>query len=152
MHSLSTLLHVALYWLSPRGHEVIAYLLRHRGYFDSAPSVALALGFDDRHQLARRLKHESLPCLEELAAWVRTLLWLRDWEESRVALSRSVLTDARDPAPCYRTVERITGLSWGELRSYGSEFVLLALIDRCRELKQTTPSAGSRGLIRQGVS
>jgi hypothetical protein len=145
MHSLSTLLHVALPWLSPVGQATIELLVRQRGYFESAAAVALALRLKNRHQLGRELRQDALPSLEELATWIRMLVWLKEWEATGTALSRRVLSEARDPAPCYRTVKTFTDLSWSEWRSRGSDYLLLAFVERCEELRRSalTQQAGT---------
>jgi hypothetical protein len=132
MHVVSTLLGAALPWLSSHGHSVIEGLVTRRGYSGSAHRFAIALGMKNRFQLARHLEREGMPCLEDLAGWIRVLIWTVEWESSRQSLSRSALSAIQDPAPCYRTVERITGLGWMRIRRLGSTWVLLALIERCQ--------------------
>jgi hypothetical protein len=132
MHFASTLLQTGLHWLSPQGHAVVQHLIRTQGYPGPANQTASALGLRNRFQLSRLLEREGLPCLEDLAGWVRVMLWVLDWESTGVSLSRSALGSVRDPAACYRTVERVTGLGWNRVRSLGSSWVLLALLESCR--------------------
>ena len=132
MHFASTLLQTALHWLSPQGHAVIQLLVTTRGYAGSAHQIALAVGLRNRFQLSRLLDREGLPSLENLAGWIRVMIWVIEWETSRTSLSQSALEAIRDPAPCYRTVERITGLGWNRVRTLGSAWVVLSLMDCCR--------------------
>jgi hypothetical protein len=132
VHLTSTLLHAALPWLSPRAQALIDLMVMQRGHLGSAVRLALAVELKTRWQLARLLSREGLPCLEELAAWIRILVWVVESETTGMALSRYALNAERDPSPCYRTIGRLTGLSWKRVRNLGSDYVLLALIERCR--------------------
>lgn len=131
MHYASTLLQTALHWLSPQGHAVVHRLLVKGGHPGSAHEMAIAVGLKNRFQLARLLEREGLPCLQDLAGWIRVTLWALEWETSRVSLSQSALGSVRDPATYYRTVERVTGLNWNLVRELGSSWVLLALVECC---------------------
>jgi hypothetical protein len=131
MHFASTLLQTALHWLSPQGHALIQLLVVSGGYPGTARDLALAVGLKNRFQLSRLLDRESLPSLENLAGWIRVMLWVSEWEGSQVSLSHSALGAIRDPATCYRTVERVTGLGWSRVRALGSDWVLLAFVESC---------------------
>ncbi len=132
MHFTHTLLQTALHWLSPQGHAVVERLVASQGYPGSAHAIALAVGLKNRFQLSRLLDREGLPCLEDLGGWIRVMLWVLEWENSRRSLSESALRSVRDPATCYRTVERVTGLGWNRVRALGSTWVLLTLVECCR--------------------
>ena len=132
MHLAQMLLQTALHWLSPQGHAVIERLVVTRGYPGSAHQIALAVGLKNRFQLGRLLSREGLPCLEDLAGWVRVMLWVTEWEQSRVSLSQAALGSVRDPATYYRTVERVTGLGWNQVRARGSTWLVLTLVECCR--------------------
>ncbi len=144
MHFASTLLQTALHWLSPQGHAVIRLLLVSHGYPGSAHEMALAVGLRNRFQLGRLLCREGLPCLEDLAGWIRVMLWVLEWESSRQALSQVALGSVRDPATCYRTVERLTGQGWNRVRNLGSTWVLLTMVEYCRRDLPELAEAGSR--------
>src|SRR2546427_12281382 len=53
------------------------------GHASSAGEIAAWVGLRDRHQLARGLRRDGLPPLEQLAGWARGLYWMRS-EERRV--------------------------------------------------------------------
>lgn len=89
-----------------------------------ADLVALRLGLSSRFTLARLLKRYNLPCLTELKACFRVLRWIRRWEAETVPLARQALHDGQDPAIWYRTVRRVTGRSWSEVRQRGRPAVL----------------------------
>ena len=146
MHFAGTLLQTALHWLSPQGHAVIQHLVMSQGYPGSAHEIATAVGLKNRFQLARLLERESLPTLENLAGWIRVMLWVLEWEGSRRSLSRLALGSIRDPATCYRTVERVTGLSWNRVRALGSDWVLLALLESCGDGFPAWAEAGNRSI------
>ena len=146
MHFASTLLQTALHWLSPQGHAVVECLIVREGFPRSAHETALSVGLRNRFQLARLLYREGLPCLEDLAGWIRVMLWVLEWEVSRTSLSQSALGAIRDPATCYRTVERVTGLGWNEVRTLGSTWVLFSLIECCRRNLPELGEAGTRSI------
>jgi hypothetical protein len=122
----------ALHWLSPQGHAIVQHIIARQGYPGPANDTAYAIGLRNRFQLSRLLDREGLPCLEDLAGWVRVMLWVLEWESTGVSLSQSALGAVRDPAACYRTVERVTGIGWNRVRTFGSSWVLLALVEHCR--------------------
>jgi len=140
VQSLNALLQATLYWVSPAARAVLDALAECAGEFGSASFFAARLSFRDRHQLARVLAREALPSLEELAAWVRTLSWLLQWERSRTALCRLAIDAGVDPAACYRTVKRLTGVNWNAVRARGLPWLLGQLVDRCRARDCTAPT------------
>jgi hypothetical protein len=146
MHFASTLLQTALHWLSPQGHAVIRQLVTTQGYAGSAHNLAIAVGLRNRFQLSRLLEREGLPSLENLAGWIRVMIWVMAWETSSTSLSQSALDAIRDPAACYRTVERITGLGWNQVRTLGSTWVLLALVECCRQDLPAYAETGARSI------
>jgi hypothetical protein len=146
MHFASTLLQTALHWLSPQGHAVIHRLVVRQGFPGSAHEIAVAVGLRNRFQLGRLLDREGLPCLEDLAGWIRVMLWVLEWEVSKISLSQSALGAIRDPATCYRTVERVTGLGWNQVRTLGSTWVLLSLVECCRRNLPALAEAGTRSI------
>jgi hypothetical protein len=132
MPEIDVLLMVGMPWLSTEGRRILLGLVRRHGYPGPADSFAASVGLRNRYQLSRTLQRESLPCLEELAGWIRVLTWVITWETSGVALTRSALTSLRDPAPMFRLVERLTGHTWTRVRAFGSDWVLLQLVQRCK--------------------
>ena len=131
MDQITVLVCSTLHWVSPTGRAVIAALADCGGAFGTAPFLASRLGFRDRHQLARLLAYEDLPPLQELAAWIRVLGWLLEWEQRGTALCRLALRRGADPAAYYHTVNRLTGLSWSEVRGRGVAWVLWQLREQC---------------------
>lgn len=111
--------------VSVNSSRVVRSLCDARGSIAGADSFARSVGLRNRDQLRRILIADGLPCLEDLAAWIRVLGWTIDSEASGVALSRAALRIGKDPRSCYRTVKRLTGRNWGEVRSFGSSWLLL---------------------------
>jgi hypothetical protein len=124
---------------------VLTALVKRHGYPGPADLFAVSVGIRNRYQLGRILHREGLPCLEELAAWIRLLNWVTAWEASGVPLSRSALSSLRDPSPMFRLVERLTGQTWTQVRSRGSEWVFLQLLERCRRGAELRDSAVAGG-------
>ena len=91
MEPLALQLGCAVPQLSARGHEILALLANSGARIQSADSVALRLGLHSRHQVARALRREGLPQIEELCAWIKVLHLLLEWEHTH----RSLLTLAR---------------------------------------------------------
>ena len=129
--TLVALLQGSLGWLSPGGLAAVRTLAAAHGRLESARFVAARLGLRDRHQLARLLKRDGLPSLEDLAGWISVLNWVLGWEHRGASLFEQALTSGRDPATCYRLVKRITGATWITVRNHGSGWVVLQLRDRC---------------------
>ena len=136
MLPVAALLHEALPRLSPCSRSIINHLVAVLGYFGHASSVATAVGLQSRYQVAHTLQNDYLPCLEELAAWVRLLGWIHEWEMNRTTICGTTLSCGRDPAVCYRSVRRITGCCWTEVKERGSNWVVGQLQARCRERRQ----------------
>jgi hypothetical protein len=92
---------------------------------EGADFFAESLGLRNRHQLHRVLMADGLPCLEDLAGWIRLLGWVVDAETAGIALSRGALRAGKNTSSWYSTVQRLTGRTWGEVRDLGSAWVLL---------------------------
>ncbi len=131
MNQLRHTLHHALPWVGAKGLVILDGLLDRSGRIGSADLFARRLGLRSRHQLARALAGESLPQIEELAAWVRTLAWLCRWEDAHLSLCRQAVDALEEPATDYRIVQRVTGLRWGEVRACGLGFMVLRFVQRC---------------------
>jgi hypothetical protein len=132
MDVVHTLIVCSLDWVSPATREVIDAVVAHRGCLGrDADAFAERLGYRDRHQLARQIKREGLPPLQELAGWVRVLGWVSECQDERMALGRLALVGAHDPAAWYRTVERVTGLSWSRALEAGCALLVLRLREQC---------------------
>lgn len=133
MDIAETLLFGFLPWLSPGARAVITALVASRGIVRGAELFARKLGYRNRHQLARALEREGLPALESLARWIRVLLWVRAWENSRLALSRSALDEGVDYSVRFRVVRQITGHPWTTVRKEGAAWVAMRLREQCRQ-------------------
>jgi hypothetical protein len=120
--------------LSACGHEIVALLAASGGRIGSADSFARGLGLRSRHQLARALRREGLPQIEELCAWIKTLQWLLAWEHTHQSLFALALEAALRPPTCYRLVKRVTGKTWRQTCTDGFAITLLSLVNRCLAL------------------
>jgi hypothetical protein len=128
-------IHRALPPLSPAAGAILDALLLTGGSIGSAAAVAHRLGLS-RFALARMLARQGLPGLRELAGWISVLEWINQAERSRVPLFVFATRTRRSPAVCYRTVKRLTGLTWGQLKRRGALFAIALFAARCRgELK-----------------
>ncbi len=132
MNSLATLLQGTLHWVSPSGRAVLVALATCGGVYGTAQFLAARVGLRDRHRVARTLARDGLPPLEELAAWVRTLVWVMQSEQYGTPLYRMASQTHVDPATCYRIVWRLTGANWSEVRERGAAWVLQQLCGRCQ--------------------
>lgn len=138
MDPLASLLHATLYWVSPNERPTIHAVAACRGVVASAELFAMGLGFRSRHQLARLLDGEGLPPLRELAAWTRLVNWLLAWDQAGTSLCRMAVETSADPAVCYRSVKRLTGLPWSTVRARGVPWVLIQLRGRCRIMSRSS--------------
>jgi len=133
-------LHTAFPHLSFHARAILDALMLGGGCIGSTTAVAQRLGFPSRFALARMLRHQGLPGLRELGAWISLLRWLILAERSEAPLFIIATHSRRCPAVCYRTVKRLTGLTWVQLRERGSAWALRRFIARCR----SRPHAPSR--------
>ncbi len=117
--------------LSLRSRSILEAVLLSGGSIGTAQQVAPHLGLHNRFELARLLKREGLPPLHDLAAWASVLAWLDRAEGTGCSLCQLAFRARKDPATCYRTVKRVTGLRWVELRRRGSPWVLERFLALC---------------------
>lgn len=110
---------------------MVEAVLLSGGSIGTAQQVASHLGFHNRFELARFLKREGLPPLHDLAAWASVLTWVDRNEHTGCSLCQLAFGARRDPAVCYRTVKRITGLQWHDLKHKGLAWVVERFIARC---------------------
>jgi len=128
---LTKLLQTALPGLSARSRALVNTLACYNGDPPLADDVAALVGMRSRYQLARALRHEGLPSLEELAGWARTLYWLVEAETTGASLRQLAQHVHLEAATAYRLVHRVTGMRWSELRRAGSATTVLRLRNRC---------------------
>ena len=110
--------------ISAPSHRVIQELARRKGHLGSSDAFAVAAGFRNRHELRRALIADNLPCLEDLATWVRVVGWVNEAHESGVRLSHRALSLNKDPRSFYRMARRVTGYTWGEVLRRGPDWVI----------------------------
>lgn len=132
MTALQQELHAALPHLSARARAVIDALLLSGGSIGSATKVAARLGMPSRFALSRMLRRHGLPGLRELATWISLLQWLIAAERSKAPLFIIATHARRSPAVCYRTVKRLTGLTWVQLKARGSPWAVRRFLAGCR--------------------
>ena len=105
------------------------------GATNCATTVARSIGSSSRFAFARTMRREGLPALHELAAWVRVLKWVAQAEHGSRSLFDIATRSGRSPAECYRTVKRLTGLTWVELRPRGFHVTLSLFVRRCENIR-----------------
>lgn len=127
---LTSLLQAALPELSSSSRAVISALGCVNGDAPSAQSLAGWVGLRDRHQLARVLRRDGLPPLEQLTGWARVLFWLLEAEATGISLLALAMRERVAPAVAYRLVRRVTGLRWSEARRAGLAVAVLKLRER----------------------
>lgn len=127
---LTSLLQAALPELSSSSRAVISALGCVNGDAPSAQNLAGWVGLRDRHQLARVLRRDGLPPLEQLTGWARVLYWLLEAEATGMSLLELATRERVDPAVAYRLVRRVTGLRWSEARRAGLAVAVLKLRER----------------------
>jgi hypothetical protein len=130
-----------LYWVSPAGQTILHTILAQRGVIGSTDQLAQCVGLQNRHLLNRVLRSDGLPPCNKLAAWIRVLFWAMEFEDTGASLTRQALATGRDPAVFCRTVRRVTGCDWKEVRHRGSVWILLELVARCQ--RPCTPASAA---------
>ena len=125
MDNLQLLVTCVLPRVSTQCARTMDALIAARGVTGEANAFARSVGLRNRDQLRRVLASDGLPCLEDLAGWIRVLGWLVDLETSGLSLSRGALCLGQDPKSRYRTVARLTGRPWSEVRLLGTEWLLV---------------------------
>jgi DNA-binding beta-propeller fold protein YncE len=138
---LTTLLQTALPHLNPGTRAVVSALGCFNGDTPPASKIAALVGMRSRYQLARALRREGLPSLEELAGWARVLYWMEEARSARISLRELSRRADIDTATAYRLVRRVTGRRWSELQRTGMATVTLQFQRWCRAC---TAGAGPR--------
>ena len=140
MTGLEKHLRAAFPHLSFRARAILDALLLDGGLISPAGRLSSLVGVTNRFALARMLQKEGLPPLHELAAWIRLLTWITSAEQEPASLFAIATHSGKSPAVCYRTAKRLTGLTWAQLRSRGSRWVLRLFIVRCRAGDRPLPA------------
>jgi len=128
---LTSLLQTALPRVSPASRAVISTLGCLNGNTPSAHDMATWVGLRDRYQLARVLRRDGLPPLEDLTRWARVLYWMVEAESSGATLRQLAQRERLDPAAAYRLVHQVTGVPWLQARRAGVQAAVLQLRGRC---------------------
>lgn len=128
---LTSLLQTALPRLSPASRAVVSTLGCLNGNTPSARDMAAWVGLRDRYQLARALRRDGLPPLEDLTRWARVLYWIVQAESSGATLRQLAQRERLDPAAAYRLVHQVTGRPWLQARNAGLQAALMQLRARC---------------------
>ena len=81
-----------------------------------ADDLARRLGLRNRFQLAYRLNKLGLPTVLDLKGIVRVVRWVHRWQAEGVSLAEQALSVAKDPTGFYKTVRRVTGCAWLDVR------------------------------------
>ncbi len=131
MLDLAAALDDAMPGLSPQARTILAALVACGGRTGSVERLAHSAGLTSRYQLARLLRREGLPQVEELCAWIYALARLVEWETSRVSLCESALRSGAEPGSGYRRVRHVCGVRWSEARAIGFDHMLVRFIQRC---------------------
>ena len=132
-----------LHWVSPAAREIIVFLSQFHSV--SADVLAQRVARRSRHQLARILARDGLPCLKKLRMWVRLIGWMLEWEFYQKSLYRLAIARDMDPAVAYRSVRQLTGLSWRAVRARGLVWLLGELRQSC--LRRPIPKNKSGGVV-----
>lgn len=137
-------LHAVLPHLSRTAQAIVDVIRVRQGKVGSTALAAQLFGLPSRFALGRALRREGLPGLQELAAWIGMLGWVVAAERSRVSLFVIATRSGRAPPVCYRTVKRLTGLTWTQVVGRGSPWVMRLFIDRCQMLRRESGSPQAR--------
>ena len=149
---LTNVLQTALPPLSATSRAVVSALACCNGHASSAGEIAAWVGLRDRHQLARGLRRDGLPPLEQLAGWARVLYWMLEAEAGDRSLLELARREQLDPAVAYRLVQRVTGLRWSQVRRAGLAALLARFRERCRDPFSTPrPRAGAQARASAGA-
>jgi DNA-binding beta-propeller fold protein YncE len=139
---LASALLTHLPWLSAQGRAAVNIVVCDNGRPGSADLVASRLGLRTRFQLARLLRREGLPPYDALTGWTTVLYWMLEADRTGMTLLALARRSRLDPAVSYRTIRRLTGFRWSELRQLGTADVLRRFLRLCRPARTTEPGRG----------
>ncbi|MES2305491.1 MAG: hypothetical protein V4558_08285 [Gemmatimonadota bacterium] len=114
-----------------RRSSLLAAVLANPHAFHSADGFARKLGLRNRHHLNRLLREAGLPPFRTLATAVRLTSLLADAGAIRGSLCSASQRAGFDPAWVYRSLKRLTGRGWKELRGLSSYEVVRMTCARC---------------------
>jgi hypothetical protein len=143
MEPLREQLYSAIPRLSNTGREIIALLADSGGRIECPDSFATGVRLRSRHQLARVLRREGLPQIEELCAWVKVLRLLLEWEHTHRSLYAMAIDASFYPPTCYRLIKRVTGKTWRQACEDGFGIMLVRFVNRCLSMRSGRNSKAS---------
>lgn len=130
--------------LSTVGRTILAEIAYAGGCIDCPDSVAAKVQLRSRHQLARLLRREGLPQIEELCAWVKVLLLLHGWEHTHQSLYAMAVGASFNPPTCYRLIKRVTGKTWRQACADGFGMMLIQFANRCSAVSKLRSHVGGQ--------
>lgn len=145
---LTSALLTRLPWLSTQGRAVITALVCDNGR-TRVPDLVAALGLHTRFQLGRLLRSDGLPLYEVLAGWINVIYWMTEADRTGATLLALARRARVDPAISYRTIRRITGCRWSELRSLGTDYALRRFLENCHPRRHGEPDSRRRWSARE---
>lgn len=107
----------------PQPHRRLMALLAACRLKLSAAGAARTLGFDSSASLQRWIRENDLPPFSLLRNWIYVIVLLKQ-QRNGVSLAHWALEQDGDPAVYYRFVLRVTGQSWGRLKTLGCEWAV----------------------------
>ena len=135
MDTLAQQLCSAIPRLPATGREIVTFLADSGGCIDCPDAFAMRVHLRSRHQLARVLRREGLPQIEELCAWIKVLCLLIGWEQTHRSLYTMALDASLHPPTCYRLVKRITSKTWRQACDDGFGIMLVRFVTRCSTIR-----------------
>ena len=146
MEAFAQQLSLAIPQLSATGREIIGLLAESGGCIDCPDSFAMRVHLRSRHQLARVLRREGLPQIEELCAWIKVLALLLDHERTHRSLYTISMNASLYPPTCYRLVKRVTSKTWRQACDDGFGIMLVRFVNRCLTVSGPRNSSISIGV------
>lgn len=126
------------------GARLLAMALANPHAFHSADGFAHRAGFRNRHHLNRVLREAGLPTFRNIATLVRLSLIVRAAADQRDSICAVCQRNGLDPAWVYRSLKRLTGRGWKELRSASALEILRLACVVCRDRTRRRPPTDRR--------
>ena len=130
MPRLPALLSAAFPARTPDGQRILQAIAAVEGDVPTADELAVELGYDNRHQMARAMMRAGLPPLEHVSGWAMLLGWTARSEQDGITLCELAAEYKRDPAVCYRLTKRLTGKVWTEVVKLGTGWLVATVRQR----------------------
>lgn len=126
------------------GARLLALALECPHAFHSADGFARRAGLRNRHHLNRILRDAGLPTFRNISTLVRLSLIVRAAADQRDSICAVCQRNGLDPAWVYRSLKRLTGRGWKELRSASALEILRLACVVCRERTRRRPPTDRR--------